>query len=212
MRYAKSFFLGLALVVGTAACSGGSDEPTTPGANTPSSKDNTTTSPAPDPVTPTPNDPKPNDPKPNDPKPTDPIPTCNTIINDATPITFVEVVAQNAPAPVGGTMTNGTYHLKSITLYAGPSGKGSKIPLNVKNTVRVTGNVVDQIFDGTKNGGEVIAEKSTETFSVSGNTVTYTGVCPNNKSRTGTYSVDGGAMTLFLKNDVGQTVGYVYAP
>jgi len=210
MHYAKSFFLGFALV-GLAACSGGSDDSTTsPGSNAPSSSENGTTTP--NPVTPTPNDPKPNDPKPNDPKPNDPKPTCNTITNDATPITFVEVVAQNAPTPTGGAMANGTYHLTAITLYAGPSGKGTKIPLSVKNTVKVSGNVVDQVFDGTKNGGEVVAEKSTETFSVTGTTVTYTGVCPNNKSRTGTYSVDGATMTLFLKNDVGQTVGYVYAP
>ena len=94
--------------------------------------------------------------------------SCNTLVNDATPITFISMVAQAAPAPTGGAMVNGTYHLKSITLYA-PGGTATTIPLNLKNTVKVQGNVVEQVFDGTKIGSsgnqETIAERSTESFS-----------------------------------------------
>jgi hypothetical protein len=36
--------------------------------------------------------------------------------------------------------------------------------------------------------------------------------CPDKRTRTAAYSVAGATLTLFLQNDVGQTVGYTYGP
>ncbi len=212
MHYAKTFFLGAALLLGTIHCSGGSGEvtpaenasPSDPSKGNESDTDNEKKAEGSGSDASTPEDPKPTpNPNPN---------TCNTLVNDATAISFVDVVAENAPVPTGGTLVNGTYRLKSLTLYAGPNGKATKLPINVRHTVKLIGNVLEQAFDGTKNNGEVVHEQSTETISTTGSVIDFTVTCPDSKSRSGSYSVNGSTMTLFLKNDVGQTVAYAYAP
>jgi hypothetical protein len=217
MLFARSFFFTVAVLgaaIATIHCGGTSDDGVpAPSTNTSpadpakeAGQDASSSSPDKDAATPPPDASTDSTTKPN---------ACNTLVNDATAITYVEIVASTAPTPTGGAMVDGTYHLTSITLYS-PNGKATKIPVSLKNTVNVHGNVVDQVFDGTKTGPsgktETIAERSTETFTTSGSTVTYTMTCPEAKSRTGAYSVKGSTMTLFLKNDLGQDVLYTYAP
>ena len=158
-------------------------------------------------------DPKPGDPNPNptDPKPTDPtLSTCNSLANDAQAIKSIAVIAIDAPAPNGGTIPSGTFHLMGITLYAGKSGKSTSIPITLQNTVKVSGNTVEQVLDGTTPDGKTIAERSTESFTTNGNEVTFTKTCDGSGSRTATFTATSSELTMFLVNDVGQTVAYKY--
>ncbi len=136
--------------------------------------------------------------------------TCEAMTNDATPITAVDMIASAAPAPTGGTIQDGTYHLTGLTLFVGTTGTAGQIPLTLAGTARVQGNVVDQALDGTGFDGKAISERTRETIATTGTSVTYTMTCPASKTRSGTYSATSTSMTLFLVNDLGQTVGYTY--
>lgn len=155
----------------------------------------------------------------NDPKsseaesPAKPAPSaeaCNSIANDAQPISAIGVVAIDAPAPAGGTIPIGTFHLHGITLYAGKSGKSTAIPITLRGTVKVTGDTVEQVLDGKRPDGTTVAERSTESFATNGSEVTFTKTCDGTGSRTGTFTATSSELTLFLVNDVGQTVAYEY--
>src|SRR5687768_15456081 len=100
-------------------------------------------------------------------EPEPPAPTtseCNTLKNDAEPLKAIAVVAIDAPAPTGGTIPSGTFHLQGITLYAGKSGKASSIPIELQGTVKVDGDKVEQVLDGERPDGTVVAERSTESI------------------------------------------------
>lgn len=136
--------------------------------------------------------------------------SCNTITNDAEPLSSIAVVASDAPTPKGGTIPSGTFHLASIRLYAGKSGTASSIPITLKSTVEVSGTTVLQVLDGTRPDGSTLAERSSESFVTNGSEITFTKTCDGTGSRTGTFTATSSALTLFLVNDVGQTVGYEY--
>jgi hypothetical protein len=136
--------------------------------------------------------------------------SCNSLTNDAEPLKSIAVVAIDAPAPTGGTIPSGTFHLAGITLYAGKSGKSTSIPITLQGTVKVAGDSVEQVLDGKRPDGTVVAERSTEKVTTSGSEVTFTKTCDGNGSRTGTFTATSSELTLFLVNDVGQTVAYKY--
>jgi hypothetical protein len=131
-------------------------------------------------------------------------------VNDEQPIGSIAVVAVDAPAPSGGTIPSGTFHLDGITLYAGKSGKATSIPITLQGTVKVSGNAVEQVLDGTRPDGTKVAERSTESLATNGSEVTFTKTCDGNSSRTGKFTASSTELTLFLVNDVGQTVAYEY--
>jgi hypothetical protein len=190
MRTMTSFFLASCFLF---AC-GGSDG------------DATTALPVAQPTESQPKDPQPGDPQPNDPQPS----TCNALTNDAQAISTIDVVAVGPPLPTGGAIPSGTFHLAGVTLYAGKSGKATSIPITLQGTVKVNGNAVEQVLDGTRPDGTKVAERSSESFTTSGNEVTFTKTCDGNSSRTSTYTATSSELTLFLINDVGQTVAYKY--
>lgn len=183
------------------AC-GGSDGTSTPipAANTSSTEDPKAGSPSTsDPKTPS-----------NNPAPPSQPSACNSLVNDAEEITSIEVVATAAPLPTGGSIPSGTFHLAGITLYAGKSGKTGSIPMTLQGTVKVSGSAVEQVLDGKRPDGTVVAERSSESFTISGNEVTFEKTCDGNDSRTSTFTATSSELTLFLVNDVGQTVAYKY--
>ena len=157
------------------------------------------------------NDPEqPTKPAPNDPgQPTQPG-SCNSLVNDAEVISSIAVVAIDAPAPTGGTFPDGTFHLHGITLYAGKSGKATSIPITIQGTVKVAGDKVEQVLDGKRPDGTILAERSTDTIATNGSQVTFTKTCDGNDTSSGTFSANSSELTLFLVNDVGQTVAYKY--
>jgi hypothetical protein len=187
------------------ACGGSDGTTPIPAANT-----NTSENPPPGSSTPPDDGNEPADPnQPKDPAPTQPG-ACNTLVNDAKAISSIDVLASDAPVPAGGTIPSGTFHLAGITLYAGKSGKAATIPITLQGTVKVSGNAVEQVLDGKRPDGTTVAERSTESLATSGSDVTFTKTCDGTGSRTGKFTASATELTLFLVNDVGQTVGYVY--
>ncbi len=136
--------------------------------------------------------------------------TCEAMANAEAPITAIDMVASAAPPPTGGAIQDGTYRLSALTLYVGASGTAGAIPITLKGIARVQGSVVDNALEGTDGEGQPISERTRETFTTTGPSVTYTMTCPAVKTRTGTYSASSTSMTLYLVNDTGQTVGYTY--
>lgn len=129
---------------------------------------------------------------------------CNALVDDATPATVQELAA-SAPQPTGGAIPNGTYHLKDITVFSGPNGTTTPIPLSIRSTVSVHGDTVDLVQDTANK-----TERMTETFVTSGASVTFTDACPaTHPSLSGGYSA-GAGFTLFATNGAGQIVTYTY--
>lgn len=144
--------------------------------------------------------------------PAEPPPSgCHALVNDGPLLSGIPMVASNAPTPTGGAVPNGTFHLKKIVYYAGPGGSTGTIPVSLKSTVSIAGTVLEQAVDGN-DGNEKIEARTIDSFVTSGTKVAVTQSCPGKDTHTGTYSVSGGELTLFLVNEVGKTVGYTYAP
>jgi len=189
------------------AC-GGADAPapgdsssTTPAATDPTPPAGTGTAAAPPAVTP----PAAGTP-PATPPATPPTATCNPIANDG-PIVGASMVAANAPAPTGGALVNGHWHLHDIVVYTGPGGSSGPLALSIAQTVDLHGNVADiaQVANGK-------TDQMTETMTTSGTTVSYARVCPatGEPQKDGQFSATPTSMILYLPNDVGQIVAFTY--
>lgn len=137
--------------------------------------------------------------------------SCSSLVNDGPMLTAIQMVATAPPAPTGGTIPQGKFHLQDITLYTGANGPSSTIPIALKGTVNVNGNVIEQVLDGEANK-KPLAERASMTFTTSGTTVTMSRTCPTLASTKGSYSATASSMLLFLTNDTGQMVVYRYAP
>ncbi|HSO31732.1 MAG TPA: hypothetical protein VLT33_04435 [Labilithrix sp.] len=136
--------------------------------------------------------------------PTTPPPTaCHAVTADgaAIPITMV---AADPPAPLGGTIVDGTYRLVDAKLYTHPGGSAGPLPITIKATIAISGTVANVAQDTSKS-----SERLTATVVTSGTSVTFTQTCPKGDTNTATYS-GGTDLTLFLPNDQGQVVAYTY--
>jgi hypothetical protein len=119
------------------------------------------------------------------------------------------MVAATAPAPTGGTIVDGKYHLTNITLYTGPNGSAGPLSLSIKQTVNVKQGTVDVVEE--TNGKA--PTRLTMTMTTTGSSVAMSRTCPSAMpGQSGTYSIKGNEYVWFLVNDVGQTVSYTYSP
>lgn len=133
--------------------------------------------------------------------------SCNVIVNDAD-VVGASMVAADAPAPTGGAITAGTYHLKKISVFTGVGGAAGPLQLAIKQTFAIQGNSADVIQDA--NGTET---RLTSSLTTTGTAVSFARTCPSPEpGKTGSYSAKPGSLVLFLQNDVNQTVSYEYAP
>lgn len=189
------------------AC-GGADAPapgdsssTTPAANDPTPPAGTGTAAAPPAVTP----PATGTP-PATPPATPPTATCNPIANDA-PMVGASMVAANAPAPTGGALVNGHWHLHDIVVYTGPGGSSGPLALSIAQTVDLHGTTADiaQVANGK-------TDQMTETMTTSGTTVSFGRVCPasSDPQKDAQFSASASSMVLYIPNDVGQIVAFTY--
>jgi hypothetical protein len=132
---------------------------------------------------------------------------CNQIDNDANAV-GAQMVASAAPAPIGGAITDGTYHLTDVSLYTGVGGNSGPLALSIKQTISIHGDSVDVAEEAN---GKVT--RLTEVITLAGSSVSMARTCPSAmQGGSGTYSVKGNAFVLFLVNDVKQTVSYTYSP
>jgi hypothetical protein len=140
------------------------------------------------------------------PPPAKPNGVCNTLVNDATPVD-AEMIASAPPAPKGGTLTAGKYHLEKVTVYTGADGSSGPLPLGIKETIAIQGSTVEVIQETS---GKLL--RVSETFTTNGTEVSLTPTCPTSlPTKTGAYSTTASTLVLFLQNDVNQTVAFEYA-
>jgi hypothetical protein len=131
---------------------------------------------------------------------------CNVLVNGAAVVTANQV-ATEAPAPAGGAVANGTYHLVDLTLYTGAGGAVGPLPLSLKQTIAIHGSTADAISEVSGKSADV-----SSTFVVAGTSVSLAQSCPSAKpAETATFTASATSFVLFLVNDAGQTVGYTYS-
>lgn len=124
---------------------------------------------------------------------------CNTLANDGAPVTLRVAVGQ-APAPRGGSITDGTYVLTDAVRYTGSSGtKGGGSTLRM--TVRIIGSAAE-IADGD--------QRASAKFSTSGTQLVATDTCPDNHTQTLGYTATNSALTV-ISHDSGASVVEVFS-
>ena len=176
------------LMLAVAACGGSTVDPpgsgavpntaaTTTASTSPPSTPSTPSSPAQpaEPSTPTGSQPGAPSGPPTNPPPTNPPPTanaCNALVNSGPVIAAVQIAA-DAPAPTGGTISDGTYRLTDLTLYTGVGGNVGPIAIQLRQTVDIHGAFADAV---TESSGK--SEAMSTTIVTSGTSVTNTETCP----------------------------------
>ena len=137
--------------------------------------------------------------------------TCAPLTNDGPVLKTIQMVAAAPPAPTGGTIPQGKFHLQEVTLYTGANGPSSTIPITLQGTEMVKGNVIEQVLDGEANQ-KSLNERASMTFVTSGTSLTLSRTCPTLGSTKATFSATATTMLLFLPNDAKQTAVYRYGP
>jgi hypothetical protein len=117
---------------------------------------------------------------------------CNALAN-AAPVVSIDQVASDPPAPLGGSISDGTYTLTSAAIYTGPTGPAGAAG-SEQVTIQITGSTLEVSDDGTP-------ATRTVTLSTSGTSFTTTDTCPDTTVATGSYTAT--ASTLVLELDGG---------
>ncbi len=105
---------------------------------------------------------------------TDAPPACVSYANTAPTITLTKVAAA-LPAPTGGTIMAGTYHLTEEIEYTGPGGAVGSMAGVYNQTHQLTATTWSAVVDVPAAGLHL---DSTATYTVSGTTFTPTKTCP----------------------------------
>ena len=118
------------------------------------------------------------------------------------------MIAADAPAPVGGAIVDGKYHLTNISVFTGALGSSGPLALSIQETIVIHGSSVDVVDD--VNGKTT---RLTETFTHAGSAVSFAATCPSAvMGKNAQYSAVGTTFTIFLVNGAGQTATYTYSP
>ena len=109
---------------------------------------------------------------------------CNSLTLDGVATATIEAVTDQAPAPAGGTLEDGTYVLVKAVVY-GATEAVAPSPFSKEKLV-VEGDSVQKV---SLNGTET-SDSTTETFTMNGSALTIATTCPKaDDERTATYSV-----------------------
>jgi hypothetical protein len=116
---------------------------------------------------------------------------CNTLVDDASEITST-VLADNAGAPTGGRIADGTYALSAFTVHTESGGPTQATAERIGALFQIQGKTMQQV--GTANGVE---KRYTSTFVTSGSTITTTDSCPMPKTETHSFTATGTELRLY---------------
>ena len=114
---------------------------------------------------------------------------CNTLANTAKPVT-VEQLAENPPAPLGGTIEDGTYLLTGVAIYTGPEGPSGPSG-TAQTTIVITGSTIEVASRG-------VPPTRTTTLSISGTTFTSTDTCPDSVVASGGFTATSTTFAIFI--------------
>ncbi|GAC1352504.1 MAG: hypothetical protein NVSMB1_16000 [Polyangiales bacterium] len=124
--------------------------------------------------------------------------TCNTLVNSGTAIsgTFVDATA---PAPLGGTIANGTYRLTDIAIYTGPGGATGVSPSSLQVTAKIEGTTMNSVSSDSSGAKE---ERETLSLKTSGTSVTLTPICSSDMAvaDTADYTAKDKVLILYIKD------------
>jgi len=122
---------------------------------------------------------------------------CNTLANVATTVPILAVASDPPPAR-GGSFSDGTYVATGATLYTGAGGATGPTGRTLTMTVRVAGTRLESIFDAVPRTAVITG--------IQGTSVQTTGVCPNTKADSVSFTADGATLALYLIDSSGTRV------
>jgi len=132
--------------------------------------------------------------------------TCNQLVNDA-PEAMAATVKGNAPAPTGGTIAAGKYHLKEFTLYDPDGTPAAPGAGGIYATLEVAGNVMNSVM----NFGDGVDRTFSETFTVTGTKLDRMLTCPKpGPDLPAVYSVTGNTLVIYETDPSGAVAGSSY--
>jgi hypothetical protein len=118
--------------------------------------------------------------------------TCKVVDNVAAPIEVMRV-AEAMPAPLGGTLPDGTYHLTAMRIYTGPGGAtGGTGSMGAETSYLVNGRShLVTLSDG-------LPSYATYTLEPAGTAIAVTQTCPNQQvTAIDGFTQSGGVVTLY---------------
>lgn len=102
-------------------------------------------------------------------------PSCNALTNDGPEVEIVQV-AQSMPAPEGGKIEPGAYHLTAVTRYTGPGGATGPTGGRQRERAQYSTGTVQVVVDLFQGDGD---QHFTLSFSADeSGTIMYQGTCP----------------------------------
>lgn len=133
-------------------------------------------------------------------------PACNALALDAPAIDFT-YDAGKAPEPTGGAVADGTYFLSAEIAYEAP-------PLGTvsfgRTQIEIAGDVWQEVRGDAEDDSVNPIRHTTNTFSVSGTTLTLERTCPSaNDPESAGYTATETSLTLYV-NDRGKVFGTVF--
>jgi hypothetical protein len=114
---------------------------------------------------------------------------CNTLANTAMPVT-VQQLAEDPPAPLGGTVADGKYDLTGVAIYTGPDGPSGSTG-SAQTTIEISGSTIEVSSTGEP-------PTRTTSLSTSGTTFTSTDTCPDSVVSTGSFTATSTTFSIFL--------------
>jgi hypothetical protein len=131
---------------------------------------------------------------------------CNDLVLDAPAVGFTYDLAA-PPAPMGGTIADGTYFLTAQVLYE--TASGPTFPLG--RTKAVIAGTIWQEMSGDPEPGSVNPDKrTTHALAATGTSLTLTRTCPSaGQLQSAPYTAEATRITLFVE-DRAKTIGTVF--
>jgi hypothetical protein len=120
--------------------------------------------------------------------------TCNALVSDAPSVMSTNSPGK-VPAATGGTLSDGTYVLSSMTVYTAMPFPG----IMVSSMMQVSGNTIQQVAN--MNGEE---KRFTTSFTIAGASIAMMDTCPTRKSGNYTFSATPTELRMYLTSPLGK--------
>jgi hypothetical protein len=120
--------------------------------------------------------------------------TCNAIVGDAPSVTSTNSSAK-VPAAAGGSMSDGTYVLSSMTIYTALPFPG----ITLSSLMQISGGTIQQVTN--MNGEE---KRFTTSFATAGPSIAMTDTCPMRKSGTYAFTATPTEFRMYLTSPFGK--------